>query len=135
MGLLGLFTPTKDLPLDRIPFPNPWSIGNIMPQSGHLTIERLACNSTVISPAGSYVRLVVNDAVIPWPSNQTGPGYSAPLDVFTDTITQNLPNYTAQCHVNSTYPQYFDLWWNYNTSTALNYQQGPISCAQTTTEF
>jgi acid phosphatase len=133
LGLLGIFNPAQDLPVDYILFGNPWSTGNIVPQSGHFTIERLTCNATATSPAGVYVRLIVNEAVIPFTANQSGPGYSCPLDVYTSTVLKTLPDYVETCHVPAAYPQYLDFWWNFNTTTTLNYQNGSISCADSTT--
>ena len=133
IGLLGLFNPVEDLPLDSIPFPNPWSTGNIVPQSGHFTIERLTCNATTTAPAGVYVRLIVNEAVIPFKTNQSGPGYSCPLDVYMSTLRKDMPDYIKTCDVPKTYPQYLDFWWKYNTTTSLNFQDGPIPCADSTT--
>ncbi|KAL1864799.1 acid phosphatase pho5 [Paecilomyces lecythidis] len=133
IGALGILLPNEDLPLDHIPFGNPWSTGNIVPMQGHLTIERLTCNKTALSPKGTYVRLVLNEAVVPFNSCQSGPGYSCPLANFTSTLKERLPNYTKTCQVPSSYPQYLDFWWKYNTTTTLNYQNGPIGCAEGTT--
>lgn len=133
IGLLGLFNPVEDLPLDSIPFPNTWSTGNIVPQSAHFTIERLTCSGTPVAPAGVYVRLVVNEAVIPFKASQSGPGYSCPLDVFTNTLRHGMPSYIEACGVPEAYPQYLDFWWNHNFTNSLNYQDGPIPCAQGTT--
>ncbi|OJJ50272.1 hypothetical protein ASPZODRAFT_128896 [Penicilliopsis zonata CBS 506.65] len=128
IAALGIVTPTEDLPLDTIAFGNPWAIGNIMPMGGHLTIERLSCNATAVTDEGSYVRLVINEAVVPYHSCQSGPGYSCPLANFTELVSASLPDYISSCNVSSSYPQYLDFWWNYNTTTDLNYMTGPLGC-------
>ncbi|KAL1961812.1 hypothetical protein VTN77DRAFT_1024 [Rasamsonia byssochlamydoides] len=133
IAALGILIPTEDLPLDRIPFGNPWSTGNIVPMQGHLTIERLACNATAISEAGTYVRLVLNEAVVPFNACQSGPGYSCPLANYTSILKKSLPNYITTCKVPASYPQYLKFWWEYNTTTEYNYQNGTVGCQQGTT--
>lgn len=97
---------------------------------GHLTIERLSCNATAMSEKGTYVRLVLNEAVVPFNKCQSGPGYSCSLHDYTYILEKDLPNYLTTCKVPKSYPQYLDFWWNANTTTHLNYQQGPISCQE-----
>lgn len=133
ISALGILVPDEDLPLDYIPFGNPYSTGDIVPQGGHLTIERLSCNATAMSKKGTYVRLVLNEAVVPFNKCQSGPGYSCPLAQYTSILKKNLPNYLATCKVPSSYPQSLNFWWNYNTTTSLNFQQGPISCQESDT--
>lgn len=100
---------------------------------GHLTIERLSCDATAISDKGSYVRLVLNEAVIPYQSCQSGPGFSCPLANYTELVTTSLPDYVSSCNISASYPQNLDFWWNYNNSNALNYPVGPLGCQATTT--
>lgn len=100
---------------------------------GHLVLERLTCNATATSSAGTYVRAVINEAVVPWPTCQNGPGFSCPFANFT-AIVNNIPNFVSTCGVaKAGYPQYLDFWWNYNTTQALNYQNGSIGYRETYT--
>jgi acid phosphatase len=133
IAALGILIPSEDLPLDTIPFGNSYSIGNIMPMQGHLTIERLNCNATAMSPAGTYVRLVLNEAVVPLNTCQSGPGYSCPLADYTSILKKSLPDYGTTCQVPASYPKYLQFWWDYNTTTRYNYQNGSISCEEGTT--
>ncbi|PYH88246.1 acid phosphatase aph, 3-phytase phyB [Aspergillus ellipticus CBS 707.79] len=130
LAALGILIPDEDLPLDRIPFGNPYSTGNIVPQGGHFVIERLSCSATPLSKAGSYVRLVLNEAVVPFNDCTEGPGYSCSLANYTSILNKNLPDYTTTCDVPASYPQYLNFWWNYNTTTTLNYPSGPIKCQE-----
>ncbi|KAI9930952.1 acid phosphatase pho5 [Aspergillus wentii] len=125
---LGLATPTEHLPVDRIPFGNPFSIGNIVPMGGHLTIERLTCDATPISSAGTYVRLVLNEAVVPFHFCQSGPGYSCPLDEYTSILSESLPNYVDKCGIPESDPQYLDFWWNYSDSNKDNFLNKTQPC-------
>ncbi|PWY75229.1 acid phosphatase aph, 3-phytase phyB [Aspergillus sclerotioniger CBS 115572] len=130
LAALGVLIPDEDLPLDRIPFGNPYTTGNIVPQGGHLTIERLSCQATPLSDEGIYVRLVLNEAVLPFNSCQSGPGYSCPLANYTSILNKDLPDYTTTCNVSASYPQHLSFWWNYNTTTELNYRSSPIACQE-----
>lgn len=130
VAALGILLPAEDLPLDHIPFGNPYVATDIVPMGGHLTIERLSCNATAMSDKGTYVRLVLNEAVVPFNKCQSGPGYSCSLANYTSILKEGLPDYLMSCKVPKSYPQFLEFWWNYNTTTRLNYQRGPISCQE-----
>lgn len=121
---LGIHVPEKDLPFDKVAFPNPYKIGDIMPMGGHLVLERLQCDATANSKAGIYVRAILNEAVMPYNDCQDGPGFSCSLPNWTKMVHKRLKHvdYIKDCKVNSTVPQYVDFFWNYNTSSALNHQ-------------
>ena len=80
------------------------------------------------------MRLVVNEAVVPVDSCQSGPGYSCSLANFTETVSKKLPDFSSTCGLKSSYPQYLDFWWNHNTTTHLNFPSGPITCAEEETD-
>ena len=131
LAALGVSSPAEDLPLDRIPFPNAYTVSDIMPMGGHLTIERLACNATAVSDAGTYVRLVLNEAVVPFAGCQDGPGFSCALSNYTKLVSDALPDFISTCGFNESYPQYLDFWWNYNTTRAYDYDaQHPIPAGE-----
>jgi len=133
VAALGLDIPANPLPNNSIPFPNPYNSADIVPMGGHITLERLTCNATAMSPAGTYVRAVINEAVVPWNSCQTGPGYSCPLSNVS-AIVAKAPNFVQLCGVKQAgYPEYIDFWWNYNKTTTLNYQNGSIGYQATYT--
>ncbi|KAK9459717.1 3-phytase B [Lipomyces oligophaga] len=127
LAALGIPKVDADLPLDSIPFPNPYNSGNIVPMGGHITIERLSCNATATTTADTYVRLVLNEAVVPFPGCQNGPGFSCGLANFTQQVFSNLPDFVETCNYNESYPQYLSFWWDYNTTKAYDYDtQSPI---------
>lgn len=133
LAALGLDVPASPLPNNSIPFPNPYNSADMVPMGGHLVLERLTCNATALSSAGTYVRAVVNEAVVPWPTCNNGPGFSCPLSNFS-AIVGKAPNFVETCGVaKAKLPEYLDFWWNYNTTTHLNYQNGAIPYRQTTT--
>ena len=122
---MGISSPAEDLPLDHIPFPNEYSTSNIMPMGGHLTIERLACNATPVTEAGTYVRLILNEAVVPFTGCQNGPGFSCALANYTELVSASLPDFTSTCGFNESYPQHLSFFWDYNTTNAFNYETQP----------
>ncbi|KAK6466044.1 secretory acid phosphatase [Scheffersomyces coipomensis] len=125
LAALGLFTPENDLPVDRIAHDSVYKSTNFVPMGGHLVLERLVCNKTSVHAAGTYVRSLVNEVVIPRVDCQDGPGFSCPLANYTQIINE-LPDFKTACEVPAEYPQYLTFWWDYNTTNALNTQQGPI---------
>ena len=124
LAALGIGNPVEDLPLDRIPFPNAYDVGDLMPMGGHLTIERLSCNATIVSPEGIYVRMILNEAVVPFNSCQDGPGFTCSLTNYTE-IVKKLPDFASSCNLNSTVPQHLSFWWDYNTTTESTMQTAP----------
>lgn len=127
LAALGLNVPASPLPNNSIPFPNPYNSADIVPMGAHLVLERLSCNATAMSSPGVFVRALLNEAVVPWPQCQSGPGFSCPLDEFAGIVGQ-IPSFVETCGVaKAGYPEYLDFWWNYNTTTALKYQNGPIT--------
>ncbi|GFF28199.1 3-phytase B [Aspergillus udagawae] len=119
---LGILNPSEDLPLDRVAFGHSWSSSELVPMGGHLNMERLSCSATAISPAGIYVRLVLNEAVVPFRACQTGPGYSCPLEEYASILRQDLPDYGSECEIPKSDPQHLNFWWDYSTATKDNYR-------------
>ncbi|PYH92328.1 acid phosphatase [Aspergillus ellipticus CBS 707.79] len=120
---LGIATPSENLTVDQVAFGTRWNIHDIVPMGGRLTIERLNCADSALAPAGPFVRLVLNEAVVPLQGCHNGPGYSCPLDNYTSFV-QGLPNFVTECEVPSSDPQYLNFWWNYTTSTESNFVKG-----------
>ncbi|KAJ5930287.1 hypothetical protein N7466_005780 [Penicillium verhagenii] len=133
IAALGIDVPENALPNTTIPFPNPYRVADIVPMGGHLTLERMTCNATTTTKAGTYVRAILNEAVVPYSSCQSGPGYSCPLASFS-AIVDKAPTYKAKCDNPSTYPQHLKFFWDYNTTTEYNYQTGPIGYQLTDTD-
>ncbi|KAL3488312.1 histidine phosphatase superfamily [Aspergillus germanicus] len=75
IAALGLDSTDKPLPKNWVVFPHNWHASNLVPMGGHLTLERLSCNKTVISDEGIYVRAIINEANAPWTDCQSGPGF------------------------------------------------------------
>ncbi|ODQ70504.1 hypothetical protein LIPSTDRAFT_39586, partial [Lipomyces starkeyi NRRL Y-11557] len=126
LSFLGLGMPDKPLPLDYVDFGNPFSVSQLTPQNAHIVFERLKCKRTRSSSAAKYVRILLNDAVLPLVNCQNGPGFSCPLSRYSEVIKNKTIDYAAVCQLPKEYPQYLDFFWNYNTTTELNYENGYI---------
>ena len=93
-----------------------------MPMGGHLTIERLACNATAVSEEDTYVRIVLNEAVVPFEGCQNGPGFSCSLADYTEKVSKTLPDFSTTCNISASDPQYLSFFWDYNTTSDWNFQ-------------
>ncbi|ODV76725.1 putative acid phosphatase precursor [Suhomyces tanzawaensis NRRL Y-17324] len=107
---LGLFAPNEDLPTDYIPFPYPYQHSSICPQGARVYTEKYKCGET------SYVRYIINDAVIPIPNCSSGPGFSCELSAYEDYIQERIGeiNYSEQCGLDDSAPSSVKFYWNYN---------------------
>ncbi|RCK59666.1 Acid phosphatase PHO11 [Candida viswanathii] len=110
---LGLLEPAEDLPTDYIPFPNPYVHSSIVPQGARIYTEKYLCNDE------SYVRYIINDAVVPIPKCATGPGFSCKLDDFENYVNDRIGDvdFVEQCGVNTTYPTELTFYWDYLNTT------------------
>ncbi|QEL61600.1 hypothetical protein CJJ09_003748 [Candidozyma auris] len=81
---LGIVAPDQPLPNDYIPFPVPYAHTQIVPMGARLYTEKYKCGND------SYVRYVVNDAVVPIKHCQNGPGFSCKLSDYENYINSRL---------------------------------------------
>ncbi|CAG8322361.1 unnamed protein product [Penicillium nalgiovense] len=82
---LGIFTGDKKLLPTHIATNRVWRISPILPMGARITIERLSCSSRHEDP---YVRVNINDRIIPLPFCKSGPGESCPLGQFVEYVRQ-----------------------------------------------
>lgn len=113
---LGLFEPDYDLSTSEIEHDSVFKVSEIAPMGGRIVHERLECK--VKNETESFVRVIVNDAVIPIPGCQGGPGFSCSLDGYKNVIDNRLGNttYIEACGVNSTVPQYTTFYWDWEVT-------------------
>lgn len=107
LGALGLFT--EDLPVDHVDFYAKYTHATLIPQGARFYTEKLSCNGT------QYVRYVINDAVIPIPGCQSGPGFSCEFGDFKDYVAAQLDgvSYAEQCDVAEGAPTEVTFYWDY----------------------
>lgn len=113
---LGLVEPTTDLPIDHIVFPSPYSHASIVPQGARIYVEKLSCSGE------SYVRFIVNDAVVPVPGLGSGPGFSTKLSDYETYLKDRLAkfNYVKTCGIDSNVPSNITFYWDYETNVFTN---------------
>ncbi|KAG7662827.1 PHO5 [[Candida] subhashii] len=111
MSALGIFTPEYPLPVDEILFDRKFVHANLVPQGARLYTEKYNCDGD------SYVRFVLNDAVIPIPGCNNGPGFSCGFDDFRSFIKQRLEriDYIEECGVPANVSQSLTFYWDFKT--------------------
>ncbi|OJJ43068.1 hypothetical protein ASPZODRAFT_19768 [Penicilliopsis zonata CBS 506.65] len=70
--------PTASAVADRV-----WRTSTVMTMGGRITLERLTCPGSSQDP---FIRININDAVMPLPYCKSGPGASCPLNQFVDFV-------------------------------------------------
>lgn len=123
LAAAGILIPKQNLSTTQVVLGSGYDITDIAPMGARLVIERLACDND------HYVRVILNDAVLPLEFEYSGPGFSTSLSNFTTHIDQRVQmyNYSDICApAEAGVPEAPSFWWNYNTSDNLNYQVGPI---------
>ncbi|GMF74204.1 unnamed protein product [Aspergillus oryzae] len=78
------FLPTTHRVEDRV-----WRTSSVMPMGGRIVFERLTCpTSSAKDPSGeeAFLRVNINDKIVPLPYCKSGPGLSCPLKEFVDHV-------------------------------------------------
>lgn len=111
---LGLMDPVRDLPVDHIAFPNPYAAAEMLPQGARIYTEKYRCGDD------SYVRFLVNGAVVPIEECSSGPGFSCRLDHYEAYIVDRIQanDYAEQCLLQDAPASRGKLtfYWDYNTT-------------------
>lgn len=110
---LGLFDKDQPLPVDHIEFNRFFLSSEIVPMGARLITERLSCYNETSKSDDKYVRLLLNDQVVPYPNCTSGPGYSCPLDTYLDIIESKTFDFVTECNMNSSTPQYLSFYWDW----------------------
>lgn len=108
---LNIVDPKEDIPVDHVPFPNPYLAAEIVPMGTRLYIERLNCSKE------HYVRFVLNDAVVPIPSCQNGPGFSCKLLDYENYLNSQVGDVDFNRDCNATGPNELTFYWDYTSVT------------------
>ena len=62
-----------------------WRTSSVLPMGGRIILERITCSSIDSDrkpDEGTFIRVNINDKIVPLPYCKTGPGLSCPLDEF-----------------------------------------------------
>lgn len=130
---LGFWNPRQPLPKDYRPdHGSPWVAADISPMKQHMTIERLECYDNHLCNSsdcdcdcdsgsdgcdcpwndGQFIRVLLNDAVLPIPECRNGPGHSCGLDHFTKLVKSRLVDYCSTCEIDSDVPTETTIFWD-----------------------
>lgn len=91
---------------------------------GNDTVKFNTTDHKVADKSNIYVRVVINEAVVPLKGCTDGPGFSCSLGAFNELVNEKIatrPTYKQACNISDSAPQYLDIFWNYNTTNALNH--------------
>lgn len=111
LSSMGLIIPKNDIPVDYIPFPNPYNAAELFPQSSRIYTEKLKCGNDY------FIRFIINDSVYPYPGCNMGPGFSCEINTFIKLVKSRLENidFKKQCQIDKT-PSELTFYWDYNTT-------------------
>lgn len=108
---LGLFDPINPLPNDRVEFRDTYRHTDIVPMGGRTITEKLKCGDD------TFVRFVINDAVVTVPGCSNGPGFSCKLQDFENYIEKKIGSidFHQNCKVPDDIPQFLTFYWDYSS--------------------
>jgi acid phosphatase len=91
LSALRLFPDREDLPTTHVARERAWRTSQIAPMGGRIIFERLQCSSLAAKADAKpseevFVRINVNDGIVPFGNCDSGPGRSCPLAHFLDTV-------------------------------------------------
>ncbi|OUM55102.1 hypothetical protein BVG19_g4584 [[Candida] boidinii] len=122
---LGLFDNQEDLNLKEIQFSRFFKTSEMVPMGGRIVLERIVPSERSMKEhkdekddrdTNKYLRLKINDSVIPIPNCQEGPGYSCSIKKLRELISKkSISNvdYVKVCKIKSKKPQYLSFYWDY----------------------
>ncbi|EEP81144.1 predicted protein [Uncinocarpus reesii 1704] len=96
LAALNVFDQPDDLPTTHIARDRRWRTSQVMPMGGRIILERLTCESPgryqVDNPANGeppssksrFIRININDGIVPLPDCNSGPDASCPLSQFAE---------------------------------------------------
>ncbi|ODV85930.1 hypothetical protein CANARDRAFT_145776 [[Candida] arabinofermentans NRRL YB-2248] len=101
---------TKDLSTKHIDFGRFFKVSELIPMGARIVLERLSA-----SDGEKYVRVIVNDAVIPLAHCHDGPGFSCNLKQLRFLFEKRLKGktYAEECEVKAKHPQYLSFYWDW----------------------
>ncbi|CDO55988.1 similar to Saccharomyces cerevisiae YBR092C PHO3 Constitutively expressed acid phosphatase similar to Pho5p [Geotrichum candidum] len=113
LAFLGIFD-GKDNVLDYESFDvlHPWVHGLLTPMGANIVFEKLACGDD----GDAFIRLIINESVIPIPGCQTGPGLTCPIEQFTKFLSDRMKEYpyVEVCGLDELLPTEIDFFWSWD---------------------
>lgn len=87
LAALGLYADPDDgllLPAEQIAEWRTWKTSSVLPMGARFTLERMTCLGD--DKDGVYIRVNINDRIVPLPFCQDGPGRSCSLTSFGEYV-------------------------------------------------
>lgn len=110
LAAIGLFTEAEDFSLTDVQFGKKFQRAKIVPQSARLALEKYNCDGT------SYVRFILNDAVIPMDCSY-GPGFSCSLQDYLKLTKSNAAlSFNKVCGTKFSNDE-ITFFWDYDTTS------------------
>lgn len=106
---LGIFDTPKKLSAEKVDIRNNYVHSHVLPMGGRMIIEKYKCGDK------TYVRFIVNDAVIPIEGCSDGPGFSCELGDFEEFIKKRQEDFSLikDCKTPDDIPQELTFYWDY----------------------
>lgn len=102
IGAMALLNGTNDFVPNQVTFSHEIQISEVVPMGANLVFERLRCQDE------HYVRVVLNEAVVPIGWCNDGPGYSCQLSKFTEVLDSRYGKLWPHCKLGKTVFKVFD---------------------------
>ena len=107
LSSMGLINPESDIPVDHVPFPNPYNAAEQFPQAARTYLEKFDCGGQ------KYIRFIMNDAVVPFPGCSSGPAFMCALDEFVSIVSDRMSKVSFQEQCNASGPLQLTFFWDY----------------------
>ncbi|KAI4250352.1 MAG: hypothetical protein LQ352_005357 [Teloschistes flavicans] len=115
LAALDLFPSKIKLPVTHRPRDRAWKMSQVVPMNGRVIFERLTCEASSKDSASrpyqqtrDYVRINVNDGIVPLPTCSSGPGFSCPLESFLSIVQRRgkeVGDFRENCGVGEDSPE------------------------------
>lgn len=108
LSALGLFE-QRDLSVEAIDFGRSYIHAHIIPQGARIYLEKFRKGGI------SYVRIILNDSVVPIKECYDGPGSSCGLDDFNEYVRRRLLewDYLWECELSEDIPNELTFYWDW----------------------
>lgn len=110
LSTLGVFT-GGPLSSSTPDWEHPWVHGDLTPMGASIVIEKITCSGENETP---FVRLFVNDALVPFHDCTYGPGLSCSLTEFSKTLQRQNLSYVDDCQLDKDLPQSLSFYWDWD---------------------
>ncbi|KAG0677795.1 acid phosphatase pho5 [Pichia californica] len=121
LTFLGLIDLDEELPVDHVEFYKFYSATEVVPIGARFITERMNCYNATTNEDDTFIRILINEQVIPIPDCSSGPGFSCPIDYFLSFIDSNILDFPTLCNMNSSTPQYVSFYWDWKSGKYPTY--------------